>query len=111
MPVEHYSFGRIIIDGKTYTSDVIVGNEITKWWRKEGHVVQLEDIHEILKQNPEVVIFGTGKYGVMKVSEEVINELKSRNIEVIIEKTEKAVKVFNEMIGKKNVVFAVHLTC
>ncbi len=115
MPVEHYSFGRIVVDGKTYTSDVIVSRDkviLEKWWRKEGHLVQLEDIDEILKQNPDVVIFGTGKYGVMKVSKEVIDELKRRNVEVIMDITEKAVKIFNEMIDKgKNVVLAAHLTC
>ena len=45
MPVEHYSFGRITIDGKTYTSDVIViKGEVRSWWRKEGHRVALDDI-------------------------------------------------------------------
>jgi len=114
MLVEHYTFGRIVIDGKTYASDVIITKNkiLEKWWRKEGHLVQLEDINEILKQNPEIVIFGTGKYGAMKVSKEVINELKRRNIEVVIDITEKAVKIFNEMVNKgKNAVLAAHLTC
>lgn len=114
MLVEHYTFGKIVINGKTYTSDVIISKNkiLEKWWRREGHLVQLDDIYEILKQNPEIVIFGTGKYGAMKVSEEVINELKRRNIEVIIDITEKAVKIFNEMVNKgKDAVLAAHLTC
>lgn len=38
MEVESYSFGRIKIGGKEYTSDVIVGSDYlkTNWWRKRG---------------------------------------------------------------------------
>ena len=110
--IDHYSFGKIVINGKTYTSDVIVFKDFVKdnWWRKEGHKVYLEDIEEILKANPEVVVFGTGAYGRVVVDREVINKLKSMGAEVIVEKTSKAVEVFNKF-KDKNVVLAAHLTC
>jgi hypothetical protein len=114
MLVEYYNFGKIIINGKTYTSDVVVSREwiFESWWRKEGHAVHLEDIKKILEKNPEIVIFGTGKYGMVKVSKEVVNELKKRNIELVVDITEKAAKIYNEMIKKgKNAVLAAHLTC
>ncbi len=114
MMVEDYGFGRIVIGGKTYTRDVIVGRDWIRpdWWRKEGHAVHLEDIREILERNPEVVVFGTGAYGVMKVRDEVIEELKRRGIEVVCEPTAKAVEIYNELLKKgKNVVLAAHLTC
>ncbi len=114
MLVEEYSFGRIVINGKTYNRDVIVSRDWIKpnWWRKEGHSVCLEDIREIMDRNPEVVVFGTGAYGVMKVREEVVEELKRRGIEVICEPTSKAVEIYNELLRKgKNVVLAAHLTC
>jgi len=59
MIVNDYSFGRIVIEGKTYTRDVIVSRNWIKpnWWRKEGHSVCLDDIKEILERNPEVVVF------------------------------------------------------
>ncbi len=114
MIVEDYGFGRIVINGKTYTRDVIVGRDWIKsdWWRREGHAVHLEDIGEILERNPEVVVFGTGAYGVMKVKKEVLDELKSRGIEVICAPSAKAVEKFNELIREgKDAVLAIHLTC
>lgn len=39
MHIENYNFGEIKIDGKTYTSDVIIYKDKVEdsWWRKEGH--------------------------------------------------------------------------
>ena len=110
--IEHYAFGKIVVDGKTYTSDVIVFKDRVKdnWWRKEGHRVCLEDIEDILVAKPEVVIFGTGAYGRVVVEKEVIEKLKQIGAEVIVEETAKAVEKFNKLQGK-NVVLAAHLTC
>ena len=49
MFVDDYSFGRIVINGKTYRNDVIVSKDWIKpnWWRKEGHSVCLEDIKDV----------------------------------------------------------------
>jgi len=114
MLVEDYSFGRIVIGGKVYSNDVIVSKDWIKpnWWRKEGHRVYLEDIREILERKPEVVVFGTGAYGIVKVEKEVVEELKKRGIEVICEPTAKAVEIYNKLLKEgKNVVLAAHLTC
>ncbi len=114
MFVDDYSFGRIVINGKTYRNDVIVSRDWlnSNWWRKEGHVVSLEDIREILERNPEVVVFGTGAYGAVKVRREVIDELERRGIEVICEPTAKAVEIYNRLLKEgKKVVLAAHLTC
>ena len=110
--IDDYTFGKIVINGKTYTSDVIVFKDHVKdnWWRKEGHRVCLEDIEDILNVKPEVVIFGTGAYGRVVVDDEVAKKLKQIGAEVIIEETAKAVEKFNKLQGK-NVVLAAHLTC
>lgn len=114
MEVQHYSFGRIKISGKDYTSDVIVGPDYIKagWWRKEGHRVQLEDVADILERDPEVVIFGTGANGRVRVDDDVVRVFKEKGKEVIVARTDEAVRMYNEMVRKnKNVVLAAHLTC
>ncbi len=111
--VDEYDFGRIIVDGKKYNHDVIVfwDGKIEKWWRKEGHKVCVEDIEKILEKNPEIIVFGTGKYGVMKVGSDVKNLLQKENIKCIEKISDDAVKEFNEKVNKSKVVLAIHLTC
>ena len=113
MRVEQYSFGNITIDGQTYTSDVIIYTERVdaSWWRKEGHNLQIEDLAGVIKAEPGVVIIGTGFFGVMKVSKETVLHLESKGIMVYVERTGKAVELFNELQKNKTVVAALHLTC
>lgn len=119
--IERYHFGSITIDGETYNHDVEVRwtGEVLKWWRKEGHVVNVEDIERAIEEKPGVIIIGTGAYGVVKVTGEVRNSIKEKGVELIIDKTEEAVKTFNiikgesiEEVGKqKKVIGLFHLTC
>lgn len=39
MTIASYSFGKITIDGQTFTSDLIIypGRIDPSWWRREGH--------------------------------------------------------------------------
>jgi hypothetical protein len=113
MKIEHYSFGRITIDGKTYTSDVIIypGRVDSSWWRKEGHYLQVVDLVDVINAKPEVLIIGTGYSGVMVVPKETISHLESKGIEVHVARSEKAVEMFNKLQKEKLVIAALHLTC
>jgi hypothetical protein len=113
MKIEHYSFGKITIDGKTYTSDVIIYPERvdSSWWRKEGHVLHIEDLHDVLNAKPAIVVVGTGFFGIMKVPEETIVYLESKGIEVHAARTGKAVELFNTFQTGKKMVAVFHLTC
>jgi len=113
MNIEHYSFGRITIDGKTYTSDVIIypGRVDSSWWRKEGHYLQVIDLINVIKTKPDILIIGTGYSGVMVVPKETISHLESKGIEVHVTQTEKAVELFNKFKKDTMVVAALHLTC
>jgi len=114
--IESYDFGVIVIKGTRYTSDVIIFPErvIDGWWRKEGHRLCVEDLDEFLKHalKPEVLVVGTGYYGIVKVSSEVENTLKSHGIELIIQPTKDACQTFNKLLkSKRRVAGAFHLTC
>ncbi len=116
MRVEHYSFGRIIVDGKTYSSDVIIYPDRVdpSWWRKEGHLLSPEDLCGVMSVRPDILIIGTGYSGIMDVSRETIDHVTSRGIEFYIEKTSRAVELFNRLQKErpgKTVVAALHLTC
>jgi hypothetical protein len=111
--IEEYYFGSIKIDGETYNHDVQIGldNEIKLWWRNESHQIEKRDIEEVLGQNPEVIVIGTGEMGVAKISEEAQKEIKAKGIELIIEPTSEAVQTFNSLEKKGKVAGLFHLTC
>lgn len=113
MKIDSYSFGRIVISGKTCTTDVIIypGRVDTAWWRKEGHLLQVEDLAEALRTKPGILVIGTGYYGVMRVPRETIERIAGLGIEVRVERTAKAVEVYNGLEAGGSVVAALHLTC
>jgi hypothetical protein len=113
MKIDSYSFGRIVIDGQVYTSDVIIYRDRVdaSWWRKEGHRLQSDDIAEALSEHPDVLVIGTGFAGVMRVPKETLAHIMSQT-EVEIERTAKAVELYNALQAKKkHVIAALHLTC
>lgn len=113
MMIASYGFGRIIIDGKRYNRDLIIFPNRVRvgWWRKEGHRLQVEDLEEVLEAKPEVLVVGTGYYGEMMVPTETRKQVESGGIELIIEKTAEACKVFNHLSESRKVVAVLHLTC
>ncbi|MBI5639784.1 MAG: hypothetical protein HZA17_05095 [Nitrospirae bacterium] len=113
MHIDSYSFGKIVIDNKTYTSDVIVYPDRidSSWWRKEGHNLQKVDLAEVINSRPDILIIGTGNLGVMHVPESTITFLESHGIQVHIAKTDRAVELFNSRPTEKTVIGAFHLTC
>jgi len=103
----------MVIDGKTYTSDVILYPDKVddSWWRKSGHLLQKEDLRDVIQYNPEILIVGTGAYGLMKILDETKQFLEAEGIELISEETKEAYKIYNELKERKKVVAAFHLIC
>ncbi len=110
--IESYDFGKIRINGKEYTHDLIISSDgMESWWRKESHWVGIEDVKKIVEKKPKIAIFGTGYSGLMEVSKETKEYLEKLGIEVIIEPTKKACDNYNKLLEKQVVVVALHLTC
>ncbi len=115
--IDKYTFGLVVVGGREYDYDVEVRwtGEVLRWWRKEGHIFDVEDVQRAVAQNPDVIILGTGSWGVAQVTEECKESIKEKGIELIIDKTDKAIKSFNAIvqnaIEKKKVIALLHLTC
>ena len=111
--IEEYSFGKMVINGKFYTQDLIIYPDSIEdsWWRKKGHSLVPEDIPRVLEMKPEVLVVGTGASGVLKVPASTKKQLADEGIELIDMKTDKAAKEFNRLKSQKHVVGAFHLTC
>ncbi len=112
--IETCSFGLIVIDGKKYTSDLIIypdGDIADYWRRKSGHRLSSDDIGELIKSGPEVIIAGTGVSGLMKSEKELEGLLHEKNIRFISEPNRRAMEIYNELSIKKRVGACFHLTC
>ncbi|MGQ9920260.1 MAG: Mth938-like domain-containing protein [Desulfobacca sp.] len=113
MHIDSYEFGRLVVDGRTFTQDLILlPDQIqASWWRQQGHLLQLADIPEVLQAKPEVLIVGQGQPGRMQVDPEVTRSLQSLGIELVVVPTAEACRLFNSLAGRRRVAAALHLTC
>ncbi|MGB9750277.1 MAG: MTH938/NDUFAF3 family protein [Caldisericia bacterium] len=112
MIIEEYEFGRMKIDGKVYKKDLIILPDkiVDNWIREEGHFLQIQDLFEIFQTKLDILIIGTGAYGLMKISEGLIKKLNDIKLDYFILNTFDAVKKFNETKNKIKA-GAFHLTC
>ena len=112
--INDYTFGYIKINEKSYNTDVIVFWEkvLPNWWRKEGHFLHLEDLNEIIKEKPEILVIGTGYHGAMTVPQELIKSLEEKGFRIIVKNSSEAVKDYNKFVlNHHRVAIALHLTC
>jgi len=118
MKLEYPSFGRIVVDGRTYEHDIVIYpsgrvGKRKKWLSKNkhgtSHKLDSDELREYLTEDFEVLIVGTGYYGYLSLlpgSRELV-----RDKEVYELPTRKAVELFNELNEKKRVLGIFHVTC
>lgn len=115
LKIDTCSFGLIVIDGRQYTSDLIIypdGHIKDTWWRKSSHRLSMDDIDELVVASaPEVIVIGTGANGMMKPAMELGEILSGKGIELVPLPNEEAIRTFNELSSKKKVGACFHLTC
>ncbi|NPA97097.1 MAG: hypothetical protein GXO32_05800 [Crenarchaeota archaeon] len=112
--IDYYDFGVIVISGREYRHDVVITPRGVDpdWWRIEGHRLQLADVRDYLAEEADAVVIGTGYSGMMRVDNEVVAELVKRGMQVFIERTPRAVDMYNELVSRgKRVIAFLHLTC
>lgn len=113
--IESSAFGAMTIDGRTYSSDLVIfpdGRVEDSWWREQGHRFTRADLENLIAAEPEIIVAGTGVYGLAKIDPGLRAALSGAGIELIAVRTKKAVKAFNlaREQGRK-VAGCFHLTC
>jgi hypothetical protein len=114
MKIDVYEFGRIVVNGREYTSDLIIYPDRidASWWRREGHRLTPEDLPDILREPPDVLVIGTGHDGMMRLSPDDLERLREAGMKVFAGRTADAVENFNRLVREHaRVVAALHLTC
>ena len=110
--VDHYSFGRIVIDGHEEQTDVILlpSRTVSRWWRRHGHELVIEDLAQVLPELPERLVIGTGMGGRMHAGPDTLEQLAARGVAVEVLPTPEAVRRYRELDPKRTAA-ALHLTC
>lgn len=110
--IDSTSFGEIVIDKKTYYSD------ITVWWdgkieyRDKSHVFDMSEFVRIMERKPDTIVIGIGQTGILKLLPEVKQVAEDKKVKIFVEQSPKAIEIFNGFVcsGKK-VVAVIHTTC
>lgn len=112
--IDSCSFGILVINEKTYTEDLIIfpdGEILIPWWRKRGHQLIMDDLKDLIKTAPEVIVAGTGVSGGVKPDKNLETELAKLAIEFIGAPNEDAIRIFNTLASEKKIGAGFHLTC
>ena len=111
--IDSYRFGQVVVNGKHYTSDVIIFPDRVSdnWWRKTSHQLCLDGLSEVIAERPEALVVGTGTSGLMRVPPEVAQSLEAQGIKLIAQPTNEACNLYNQLCRSQRVVAALHLTC
>ncbi len=109
-----YSFGKICIDGTWYDRDLKItsaGVVRPGWWRASGHVCSREDVQDLLRDEPDILVLGQGKPGFMRADPELRRFLERLGIVLVEQPTAHALESFNSLSTRKKVAAGFHLTC
>jgi hypothetical protein len=116
--IQKSKFGSITIENVRYPYDVLIrlDGKVKKRKKKlskkvygTSHLISLEEIKFIHSQNTEMIIFGAGQHGQMKLSPEAEEFLGDQNCDFILKATPQAIKHWNNSKGK--VIGLFHVTC
>ena len=112
MAITHYSFGKIIVDGKTFQDDIaILPDKTVKNWRaKVNHAVQLIDINGLIDESSKTLIIGIGANSRGSITDDIIDFAKSKGVRLEVLNTYDAVRLFNQL-PKAGLSACFHLNC
>jgi len=121
MPVKFAStkFGSVTVNGQEYKDILVVGEKIIPrdldMLHQEygtGHVVAPEELDRLLSGEPDVVVIGTGQYGLLKVGESIREMAGEVGVDLIFASTPKAISRYNQLVEEgKKVNALIHVTC
>ena len=116
--VNSFKFGSIVLDGKKYSRDVFLFPDggIRKrkggFWKFDSHSIRREEIEELVKSTPDVLIVGTGTDGAAKLNQDADAFLKGSEVESVVIPSQEAVDKFNELSAQgKHPAALIHITC
>jgi hypothetical protein len=112
--INSLGFGSIKINGKKYNNDVIVSYKgtVKEIETQMRHLISKNEFTQLLLDQPETILVGTGVEGDMQVSSDVLKIAQQKGIKIVDVLSKDAVKKFNSLCGSgKKVSAFIHTTC
>jgi len=112
--IDSCSFGQLVVDGCTYTSDLIIypdGRVLDGWWRERGHRLSLDDIARLVARRPDIIIAGTGVNGLMQPAPDLAENLERRGIRFLAAPNDQAAAAYNAHCTVRRTAAGFHLFC
>lgn len=109
--VESYSFGSIVINGRSHTNVKLYKGKVSNWNIIKRHVFMKADIEDIV-DDIDYLVMGLGYSSQVKVEQETLDFLEQKGITTIIKDTKSAVNEYNKFVKENKKVAAIlHGTC
>jgi len=114
MRIERASFGTLVVDGRTFHSDLLIfpdGRVEDGWRRRRGHRLDFDDLEGLIRASPEVLVAGTGVFGLMKPEADLEDRLRGAGIRLLCARNKDAAEIFNGLPAGSRAGACFHLTC
>ena len=113
--ITHYSFGKMVIDGHPYESDLAVlpGGEVCRWSFGPNHEISPDNLNGFVSDQVTTIIIGSGYAGnahLTASARDMVAIWKSKGLTVHVVPSSKAVILFNAS-PKKGLLAFFHLNC
>jgi hypothetical protein len=116
MNITEFSFGQITIDGKRWERDIVLdGADVRKRKKKPSRKYRDRFGHTPLSVDEAIpwrcrrLVVGTGAHGALPVMDDVREEAKRRDVELLIVPTARAIEALKEHPKRTNAIL--HVTC
>jgi len=117
--IDSTQFGEVVINGKKYSQVLIVGDSVVERDYEKlkelfgtSHKIGEWETEALLKENPEIVVIGTGQDGKLEVDKNFLEKMRKSSVKVITQITPEAIKIYNEKVeAGKRVNALIHTTC
>ena len=116
--IKQTSFGSITIGGEVFQRDILIrlGGKVKKRKKKlsksvygTSHIISLDEAKHVYEKGTELLVIGTGQYGLVELSDEAVGYLERKKCKVKLYPTPEAVQVWNAARGQVIGIF--HVTC
>jgi len=111
--IESYKYGCFHADGKEFLGDLKIKNNKAHYWQElEDRKLRISHIKELIKEDPDFFVIGTGAGGLLQVGQDINEFLQNWTMQrrqgqkYFIKKNTEAIKIINDAITNNKKVCA-----